>query len=140
MYPRLNCSLNRVFNLSTYVTNTVPHGKSLYGVYALVGLYLTRSRVLPVVHQLVRKHVPYARTFHEVFYVSLLKAFSLSLIISLNKSNLALTAVISSFFTHFYRVQVYFTRVAYIYNRLPHDSTFGFAGFDFSFRLFLVFP
>ena len=25
VYPRPNCSLNRVFNVSTYIINTIPH-------------------------------------------------------------------------------------------------------------------
>ena len=39
VYPRLNCSLNTAFDLSTYIVNTMPHGKSfVYGLETTRGV------------------------------------------------------------------------------------------------------
>ena len=41
VYPRLNCSLNMAFDLSTYIVNTMPHGKSfVYGLETVVSMFV----------------------------------------------------------------------------------------------------
>ena len=67
-------NLRRVFNLSTYITNIIPHGKCfvrcLHTRCFVSEISLVRfAHLFDFWYATTRAYTPYARTFHEVVYI-----------------------------------------------------------------------